>query len=67
MKLQIFMIKKFLRWAPKVFLKECKYIEKNIISHIIDGLESSSADSDKEQIKSKYQDNNIYILGYIRI
>ena len=32
----------------KVFLKECKYIEKIVIIHIIDDLESSSDDSDEE-------------------
>ena len=61
MKLQIFMIKKFLRWTvisldsainkdgnyyPHVFLKQCKYIEKKVIRHIIDDLESSSDNSD---------------------
>ena len=36
----------------QVFLKECKYIEKKVIRHIrhIADLESSSDDSDKEQI-----------------
>ena len=32
----------------KVFLKEYKYIEKMVIIHIIDDLESSSDDSDEE-------------------
>ena len=31
---------------PQVFLKEFKYIEKKVIRHIIDHLESSSDDSD---------------------
>ena len=38
-----------------MFLKEHKYIEKKIIRHIIDDLESSfddSHDSDEEQIKA---------------
>ena len=30
----------------QVFLKECKYIEKKVIRHIFDDLESSSDDSD---------------------
>ena len=30
---------------PHAFLKECKYIEKKVIRHIIDDLESSSDDS----------------------
>ena len=30
----------------QMFLKECKYIEKRIVRHIIDDLESSSDDSD---------------------
>ena len=33
---------------PKVFLKECKYIEKKVARHITDDLESSSVDPDKE-------------------
>ena len=35
----------------QVFLKECKYIEKKVVKHIIDDLESScdvSDDSDEE-------------------
>ena len=32
----------------QVFLKECKYIEKKVIRHIIDDLKSSSGDSDEE-------------------
>ena len=35
-------------YYPEVFLKECKYIEKKIVRHIIDGLHSSSDDSDEE-------------------
>ena len=31
---------------PQVFLKECKYIEKKVVRHITDELESSSDDSD---------------------
>ena len=27
-------------------LKECKYINKNVVRHVIDDLESSSDDSD---------------------
>ena len=30
---------------PQVFSKECKYIKKKVIRHIIDDLESSSDDS----------------------
>ena len=30
----------------QVFLKECKYIEKRVVMHIINDLESSSDDSD---------------------
>ena len=30
----------------KSFLKECKYIKKKVVRHIIDDLESSSDDSD---------------------
>ena len=33
-------------YYPQVFLKECKYIEKKVIRHIFDDLESSSDDSD---------------------
>ena len=54
MKLQIFTIKKFQGWTliqkddnyyPQVFLREFKYIEKKLVRHVIDDLESSS-DSD---------------------
>ena len=37
---------------PQVFLKECKYIVKNIIRHIIDGLKFFDNDSDEEGIKA---------------
>ena len=30
------------------FLKECKYIEKKVVRHIINDLESSHDDSDEE-------------------
>ena len=33
-------------YYPQVFLKECKYIEKKVIRHVIDDLESCSNDSD---------------------
>ena len=45
-------------YYPKFFLKQCKYIEKKVVRHIIDDLESSSDDfddsddSDKEKIKA---------------
>ena len=32
----------------RIFLKECKYIEKKVIRHIIDDLESSCDGSDEE-------------------
>ena len=35
-------------YYPQVFLKECKHIQKKVIRHIIDDLESSSDDSDEE-------------------
>ena len=46
MKLQVLLIKYFLRWTLKkddnyylqVFLKGCKYIEKKVIRHINDNL-----------------------------
>ena len=31
----------------QIFLKECKYIEKKVVGHIIDDLESSSDYSDE--------------------
>ena len=37
---------KYGNYYPKVFLKECKYIKKKVIRHIIDDVESSSYDSD---------------------
>ena len=39
-------LKKDENYYPQVFLKECKYIEKKVVRHIIDDLESSSYDSD---------------------
>ena len=33
-------------YYSQVFLKECKYLKKKVIRHIIDDLESSSDDSD---------------------
>ena len=33
-------------YYPQEFLKECKYIKKKVVRHIIDDLESSSDDSD---------------------
>ena len=39
-------LKKDENYYPQVFLKECKYIKKKVIRHIIDDLESSSDDSD---------------------
>ena len=35
-------------YYPSVFLKECKYIKKKVIRHIIDDIQSSSDDSDEE-------------------
>ena len=32
-------------YYPQVVLKECKYIEKKVIRHIIDDLENTSGDS----------------------
>ena len=42
-------------YYPQVFLKECKYINKKVIRHIIEDLGSfsdDSDDSDEEQIKT---------------
>ena len=39
-------LKKDKNCYPQVFLKYCKYIEKKIIGHIIDDLESSYHDTD---------------------
>ena len=36
-------------YYPQVFLKECKYIKKKVIRHIIDDLESSFDDSDDSE------------------
>ena len=38
-------LKKDSNYYPQVFLKECKDMEKNVIKHIIDDLESSFDDS----------------------
>ena len=39
-------LKKDENYYPQVFLKECKYIEKKVVRHIIHDLESSSDDFD---------------------
>ena len=39
-------LKKDENYYPQVFLKECKYIEKKVVRHINDDLESSSDDFD---------------------
>ena len=41
-------LKKDGNYYPHVFLKECKFIEKKVIKHTIDDLESSSDNSDGE-------------------
>ena len=43
-------LKKDDNYYPQMFLKECKYIEKKVIRHIVDNLSdfSSSAESDKK-------------------
>ena len=48
-------LKKDKSYYPQVFLKECKYIERKVIRHITDDIESFSDDSDQsdeEQIKA---------------
>ena len=40
-------LKKHDIYYPQVFLKECEYIEKKVIRHIIDVVESFSDDSDE--------------------
>ena len=62
MKLQVLLIKNFLRWTLKkddnyylqVFLKGCKYIEKKVIRHINVNLSDFpySDESNDEQIKA---------------
>ena len=37
-------LKKDGNYYPQVFLKKCKYIEKKVVRHIIDDIESSSDD-----------------------
>ena len=43
-------LKKDDNYYPQMFLKECKYIEKKVIRHIVDNLSdfSSSDESDKK-------------------
>ena len=45
----------------QVLLKECKYIEKKVISHIIDNLENSTDDSDS-QVKEEILNSREEIL-----
>ena len=37
-------------YSPQVFLKEWKYIEKEVIRHIIEDPEISSDESDEEKV-----------------
>ena len=40
-------------YYPQVFLKECKYIEKKVVRHILDSLSDFFSDeSDEEYIKA---------------
>ena len=39
-------LKKDINYYPQVFLKECKYIEKKVISHISEDIGFFSDDSD---------------------
>ena len=41
-------LKKDKNYYQQDFLKECKYIEKKVVRHIINDLESSSDDSHEE-------------------
>ena len=47
-------LKKDENYSPQVFLKECKYIEKNVVRYINDNLSdfSYSGESDEEQIRA---------------
>ena len=67
-------LKKDENYQPQVFVKECKYIKKKLIRHVIDDLESSfdsqddSDDFDEEQIKAKrlmYFEN--YLFGKVTL
>ena len=41
-------LKKDENYYPQVFLKECKYIEKQLVKHISESKEIHSRDSDEE-------------------
>ena len=45
-------LKKDENYYLQAFLKECTYIEKKVIKHIIDDLESSSDDPDESDEES---------------
>ena len=42
-------LKKDGNYYPQVFLKECKYIEKNVIRHINDNLSDCFSDDDSSE------------------
>ena len=44
-------LKKDESYYPQVFLKECKYIEKQVIRHIHDNLSDFSSDDDESDEK----------------
>ena len=41
-------VKKTENYCPQAFLKECKYIDKNVIRHIYDNLSDFSSFHDEE-------------------
>ena len=47
---------------PQVILKECKYIEKKVVRHIIDDLESSSDDFDDSDDSDEEQNKDIKLM-----
>ena len=56
-------LKKDENYFPQVFLKECKCIEKKVIRHIIDYIESFYDDSDESARKFYFlKYNNFFIL-----
>ena len=42
-------LKKDDNYYPQVFLKDCKYIEKRVLRHIIDNLSDFSSDQSEEE------------------
>ena len=47
-------LKKDVYYYPRLFLKECKYNEKNVLGHIHSNLSDFSSDDDDDLMKNRW-------------